>query len=246
MKGLGGCFILSGIRQAEHNYNGTATNIENRLLYIACAAFTVSKALATSHIASIRFVEACKVFTHVTAIILIMLYLLFVFFKFYSHESIWEELERDESAETHERQLPGFRPAYAFTLVVILTLIIICTRYLIGSVDGMLTSIRMNKSFIGFVLLPIITNTSNYFKTYAIAYDGHMDLAVRLTLSTCVDIALCTYPILLILSWGVGESMTMEFGLLETLVLILTVFFLSQLVYKGRSNYFQGFVSLGL
>jgi hypothetical protein len=39
---------------------------------------------------------------------------------------------------------------------------------------------------------------SNYIKTYAVAYEGHMDLAVALTLGTSVDIAFFTLPILIL------------------------------------------------
>jgi hypothetical protein len=85
---------------------------------------------------------------------------------------------------------------------MILLLILVCARYLIGSVAEVVASSHITTNFTGLILLLILTNMSNYIKTYAVAYEGRMDLAVALTLGTSVDIAFFTLPILLLLERG--------------------------------------------
>ncbi len=184
--------------------------------------------------------------SHGAAIILVILYVLYLLFKLHTHTVLWDEEEPDENIENSPGRLAPIRPAYIIALVIVLILTATCTRYLIHNVHGLVGSSNISVTFTGLVLLPIITNMSNYIKTYGIAYNDQMDLAISLTLSTSVGIAFCTLPILVLLGWGIGQPMSMAFPLMETMILDVSLFLMARLVQGGRSNYFSGFLCIGM
>jgi Ca2+:H+ antiporter len=194
-----------------------------------------------------RIGQEILMLSYVAALILLLLYFLYLYFKLYSYANLWDEdVHSNHDADVSESNSLQFQPGYALLLVIILLLILICARYLIGSVDGLVASSHITTNFTGLILLPILTNMSNYIKTYAVAYEGHMDLAVALTLGTSVDIAFFTLPILILLGRGIGQPMSMDFELLETVMLVLSAVVMAGLVKDGRSTYLEGLMCLGL
>jgi len=73
-----------------------------------------------------------------------------------------------------------------------------------------------------------------------------MDLTVVLTLDTSVDIAFVTLPVLSLVGWGISQPMSMDFDILETVLLVLSAVVMAGLVKDRRSIYFEGIMSLGL
>jgi Ca2+:H+ antiporter len=73
-----------------------------------------------------------------------------------------------------------------------------------------------------------------------------MDPAISLTLSASVDIAFFTLPILVFMGWAIGQPMSIDFGLLETMILDISLFTMARLVEGGRSNSLSGFLCVGL
>jgi Ca2+:H+ antiporter len=185
--------------------------------------------------------------SYVAALILLLLYVLYLYFKLYSHADLWDEdLHRNHDADVSESSSLQFHPAYALVLVIILLLILVYGRYLVSSVDELVASLHITTNFRGLILLLILTNMSNYINTYAVAYEGHMDLAVTLTLSTSIDIAFFTLPILILLGRGNGQPKSMDFEPLETVMLVLSAVVMAGLAKDGRSTYLEGLMCLGL
>jgi len=187
------------------------------------------------------------IFSQSAAIILLVLCFLYLSFKLRTHVRLWaEENESDGGIENTAGQYQQIRPVYAIALVAVLILTVFCARYLIRNVHGLVGASEITVTFTGLVLLPIITNVSNYIRTYGIAYNNDMDLAISLTLSASVDIAFFTLPILVLMGWFIGQPMSMDFPLMETMILDLSLFTMARLVEGGKSNWFSGSLCIGL
>lgn len=185
-----------------------------------------------------------------SAIVLLLLFVIYGLFRYRTHGYIWEDeggVEDDDADPS-----AGFFPrislvAAVISLVfVILPAITYCTQSLILSIDGLVESSRLTRTIIGLILLPVITNGPHYFKTYSIAFRDYMDVAVGLTLTASVSIALFVLPVLVITAWIISRPMSMEFTFLETIILGLGILVMSGLTKDGRSTFLGGAMALAL
>jgi Ca2+:H+ antiporter len=192
--------------------------------------------------------QAILFLSHGAAIVLLSIYAMFLFFRLYSHRYLWQDEESIDNPDDEEEEtaLPPFWIAHIFALILIIAFAILCAKYLVTSVPGLVASSQITATFTGLVLLPIITHLCKYIKTSVIAYQGHPEIAVAMTLGASVDIAFFTLPVLVLVGWVIGRPMTMEFELLETIITVLSILVMAGFVMDGKSNYLEGAMSLGL
>ena len=223
---------------------------EAGLLYVFVIPFAICKMLSIAWTSpSIGPEKSILVVSRGSAIVLLLLFVIYGLFKCRTHGSLWEDEGRvNDDADPST----GFFPrislvAAVISLVfVILPAIIYCTRSLILSIDGLVESSRLTRTIIGLILLPVITNGPHYFKTYSIAFRDYMDVAVGLTLTASVSVALFVLPVLVITAWIISKPMSMEFTFLETIILGLGILVMSGLTKDGKSTFLEGAMALAL
>ena len=92
-----------------------------------------------------------------TSIVLLVLYLLYLFFQLKTHYFLFETVPSEE--RTNEDTEPAISPlTCAFTMGVAAVTIAICSDYLVGSIDSVVASWGISKTFIGLILLPVVGN----------------------------------------------------------------------------------------
>lgn len=73
-----------------------------------------------------------------------------------------------------------------------------------------------------------------------------MDLAIGVAIGSSMQIALLVTPFLVILGWILGEPMSLQFEIFETVVFFLAVLVTNYLISDGKSNYLEGAMLLGM
>lgn len=185
--------------------------------------------------------------SHGTAIILLLLYILYIYFQMYSHKALFDDLERQEGGGGGEEENGKILspPAAGVALVVVTVLVAVCAEYLVDSIDSIVESAHLSKTFIGLVLLPIVGNAAEHVTAVVVAYKGKMDLAINVAIGSSMQIALFVTPFLVILGWIIGKPMTLHFQGFETVVFFLSVLVVNYLIQDGKSNYLEGAMCLG-
>jgi len=182
-----------------------------------------------------------------SAIVLLCLYASFLYFRLRSHRYLWQEDEIVHDPDDDGDKLPALSWAVHFlALLAIIGISILCSLYLVNSVPDVVASSHITSTFVGLIILPIITHLCKYIKTSVIAYQGHPEIAVSMTLGSSVDVAFFTLPVLVLVGWVINEPMTMEFELLETIIVVLSILVMAGFIMDGKSNYMEGSMSLGL
>lgn len=91
-----------------------------------------------------------------TAIVLLLIYILYLFFQLKTHTHLYEDATREEFDAEEDAAL---RPWVAGTTLIVLTIAIaVCSEYLVDSIDEVVQSSGLSKTFIGLILLPIVGN----------------------------------------------------------------------------------------
>lgn len=183
-----------------------------------------------------------------TAIILLILYVMYLVFQLKTHSNIFDAENQAADNATAENQEPQMSPwAAAFVLVVVTVAVAICAEYLVNSIDSIVATAHISKTFIGLILLPIVGNAAEHVTAVIVALKDKMDLAMGVAIGSSMQIALLVTPFLVILGWAIDQPMTLYFQTFETVVFFLSVLVVTYVIQDGKSNYLEGaMVSLPL
>lgn len=249
---LGCCFLAAGIRQQESSFNGTVASTMSSLMAVASASLIIPATLYavlphSGGRSNDETDEHILLLSHGTAIILLGLYILYLYFQLYSHHQLFADAENQENSndETEDGQL--LSPVAAGIALVIVTLLVaVCAEYLVGSIDSIVESAHISKTFVGLVLIPIVGNAAEHVTAVVVAYKGKMDLAINVAIGSSLQIALFVTPFLVLLGWAMDEPMTLYFQSFETMVFFISVLIVNYLIQDGKSNYLEGAMCIGI
>ena len=130
--------------------------------------------------------------------------------------------------------------AAAGILVVVTIAVAICAEYLVDSINGLVATAHISKTFIGLILLPIVGNAAEHVTAVVVAVKDKMDLAMGVAIGSSMQIALLVTPFLVILGWIMDVPMTLHFETFETVVFFLSVLVVTYVIQDGKSNYLEG------
>ena len=172
--------------------------------------------------------------SHGTAIILLILYVLYLVFQLKTHTRLFdEEAESSEDGERKEAEVLSVTAAVT-ALIIVTVAVAVCAEFLVGSIDAIVASAHISKTFIGLILLPIVGNAAEHVTACVVAYKNKMDLAIGVAMGSSMQIALLVTPFLVILGWIIGRPMTLHFETFETVVFFLSVLVTNYLIAVSR------------
>ncbi|EKD19898.1 manganese resistance 1 protein [Drepanopeziza brunnea f. sp. 'multigermtubi' MB_m1] len=242
---LGCCFLAGGIHNSrtgtahgiQQDFNSTVASTMSSLMTVAAASLIIPATIKERNI---------LILSHGTAIILLILYVLYLFFQLRTHASLFDA-ETPEDEEEEEEEEPQLTPWAAGCVLLVVTIAVaICAEYLVGSIDALVESSGISKTFIGLILLPIVGNAAEHVTAIVVAVKDKMDLAMGVAIGSSMQIALLVTPALVLLGWVIGVNMTLHFETFETVVFFLSVLVVTYVIQDGKSNYLEGAMLLGL
>ncbi|KAG9233761.1 Sodium/calcium exchanger protein-domain-containing protein [Amylocarpus encephaloides] len=249
---LGCCFLAGGITNTtegtalgiEQDFNMTVASTMSSLLSVAAASLIIP---ATLYAALSKSKEATEgnilTLSHGTAIILLVLYVLYIFFQLKTHSHLFD----GEAADNEEQEVPQMSPWAAGTILIVVTLLVaVCAEFLVDSIESVVETMHISKTFIGLILLPIVGNAAEHVTAIVVALKDKMDLAMGVAIGSSMQIALLVTPALVILGWIIGQPMTLHFETFETVVFFLSVLVVTYVLQDGKSNFLEGAMLLGL
>ncbi|KAG4437879.1 hypothetical protein IFR05_006639 [Cadophora sp. M221] len=250
---LGCCFVAGGIHNTrtgtaqgiEQDFNSTVASTMSSLMTVAAASLIIP---ATLYAAISGDKEGIKqgilVLSHGTSIILLILYVLYLVFQLRTHASLFDA---EAPAEDEEEEEPQLSPWAAGGVLLVVTIAVaVCAEYLVGSIDSLVETAHISKTFIGLILLPIVGNAAEHVTAIVVAVKDKMDLAMGVAIGSSMQIALLVTPSLVLLGWAIGVDMTLHFETFETVVFFLSVLVVTYVISDGKSNWLEGSMLLGL
>lgn len=255
---LGCCFLAGGITNTrtgtvegiQQDFNSTVASTMSSLMTVAAAALiipaTLFATLKGGDQSDKDIMKQILILSRGTAVIMLLLYVLYLFFQLRTHAKLFEAENAPENDDGEEEE-PQLSPwAAAGVLVVVTVLVSVCADYLVDSIDSLVETSGISKTFIGLILLPIVGNAAEHVTAIVVALKDKMDLALGVAIGSSMQIALLVTPFLVILGWIMDEPMTLRFETFETVVFFLSVLVVTYVIQDGKSNYLEGAMLIGL
>ncbi|KAL8695151.1 MAG: hypothetical protein Q9218_000319 [Villophora microphyllina] len=250
---LGCCFLAGGIKHTEQNFNSTVASTMSSLMAVSTASLiipaTLYAAMGHNHSTDTKK-DNILILSHGTSIILLILYGLYLFFQLKTHADLFDEESEPESengdGEGHSEGHILSPWAAGVALVLVTVMVAVCAEYLVDSIDSIVQSAHISRTFIGLILLPIVGNAAEHVTAVVVAMKNKMDLAIGVAIGSSMQIALLVTPFLVILGWIIDEPMSLQFEIFETVVFFLAVLVTNYLISDGKSNYLEGAMLIGM
>ena len=120
-------------------------------------------------------------------------------------------------------------------ILVFTTILAFNTQFATDSIQGLMTKHGVSASFMGIVVLPILSNDPYSIDS---AIRDKMDISLALTLERCMQTALMVVPLIVLIAWGMGvEDMTLDFDGFSVAALFASIVIVTYVVQEGRSNW---------
>lgn len=238
---LGCCFIAGGLRYDHQNFNPTMASTMSSLMAVSTASLilpaTLYAVMEQSNEENTSTKQKILMLSHGTAIILLVLYVLYLLFQLKTHTKLFDPENENQAGEENDddtQEGQTLNPvAAAVALVIITILVAVCAEYLVGSIDSIVQTAGISKTFIGLILLPIVGNAAEHVTAVVVAWKNKMDLAIGVAIGSSMQIALLVTPFLVILGWIIGEEktqLTLHFETFETVVFFMSVLITNYLI----------------
>lgn len=266
---LGTCLFIGGYKH-DCQFNATAASTMASLMVVASSSLIVPAALnlafpsisvpleqsPTAGSATAHSLPSILVLSRGTSVILLVLYLIYLHFQLKSHTHLFCDAqdEPDTPADPNNSTNVSLEPApvtlqppMAIGILAIISLLIaMCAENLVNTLDDVVSSMHINKTFIGLIILPIVGNAAEYVSAFRASAKGKMSLALGVAVGSSMQIALFVTPALVILGWLLGQPMSLSFEPFGAIVFYLSVIVVEGVISDGDSNYLEGAMLVGV
>jgi Ca2+:H+ antiporter len=245
---VGCCFMIGGFQHREQYFNMSVISTMSFIMAVSAIIMAVPTTIhfIVEHFGLSKGLSDNTPLAHGCALILLLIYSAFLAFQLRTHTDLFddENCEADANEEENEPVLPIW--ASIITLIICIALVALCAQTLILNIGTIVEITHSSKTFVGFVIIPFLSNTVTTFTAVSVALLDKMDLAISVTIGSSLQILLFVAPLLVVIAWTIGRDLTLSFGILEAVLLLLSSFVAILILQKGRSTYLDGVLCLGL
>lgn len=99
-------------------------------------------------------------------------------------------------------------------------------------------------SFVGLILIPVVEKAAEHITAVDEAWDDQMNFALTHVLGASIQTALFNTPLVVIVAWGLGRPLDLNFEIFDAIVLILAILVVGNFLRDGKSNYLEGILCI--
>jgi Ca2+:H+ antiporter len=247
---MGAAFVVGGWTRDKQTFNQTAAHAQSGMLTLALAALIFPALFQLIHGGSLPGVGEERVdfgsdlekLSLGVALVLLLSYAAGLWFSLRTHRAVFNPFGGDEE-EAH--RWPVKRAAIYLALSAVA--VGVMSEILVGSISEASEEIGLSQFFVGVFIVAIVGNAAEHWVAVLVAAKDKMDLAVNIAIGSSAQIALFVAPVLVLLSFIVGDNpMALVFNGYELGALLFAVLIANLVTQDGESNWFEGVQLLSL
>jgi Ca2+:H+ antiporter len=248
---MGAAMLVGGWSREKQVFSRTAANAQSAMLMLALAALISPALFQLIHGGGLPHVGTDEVdfgsdLEHLSlgvAIVLLLSYGAGLWFSLKTHRAVFNPYGEEQEDESHHWEVP--RAALYLALAAVA--VGVMSEILVGSITEASDDIGLSQFFVGVFVVAIVGNAAEHWVAVLVAAKDKMDHAVNIALGSSAQIALFVAPVLVLLSFVVGEHpMALVFNGYELGALLFAVLIGNLVTQEGESNWFEGVQLLSL
>ncbi|KAJ6993020.1 vacuolar cation/proton exchanger 3-like [Populus alba x Populus x berolinensis] len=182
-----------------------------------------------------------------SSIVMLVAYITYIVFQLVTHRQLFEAQEDSEEDDgdvnSEETPVIGFWSGIVW-LVGMTAVVALLSEYVVGTIEDASESWGLSVSFISIILLPIVGNAAEHAGAVIFAFKNKLDISLGVALGSATQISLFVVPLCVVVAWMLGINMDLNFNLLETGALALSIITTAFTLQDGTSHYLKGLTLL--
>lgn len=172
------------------------------------------------------------------AVVLIIAYFLWLFFSMVTHK-------KELSDEVHEHGEADWTKGRSILYLVIATVMVaVVSEWLVGTLEEVSHRLDLSEIFVGAFLIAIIGNAAEHSAAIMLAMKNKIGAAVEIAVGSSLQIALFVAPVLVLVSFFLGQTMDIVFTVHELAAIGVSVFIAKSISRDGATNWYEGVLLL--
>ncbi|EYB66956.1 calcium/proton exchanger [Deinococcus phoenicis] len=240
--GLGLAILIGSFGRARQKFSGQNAGQLNSMLFLVVIALMIPALFDYTEQLPAFLAGTEGVRTNLdeylslgVAAVLIVVYLLNLLYTLVTHKDVFALEE-----EPHQGRLWPVWQAAA-VLVGGTALIALESEMLSGALEATSETLGLSPFFLGIIVLAVVGNFAEYIAGSYFARQGKIGLAINIAVGATIQVALFTAPLLVLISYAIGQPMNLVFSSPLELVAIVAVALIVTTVTKdGEATWFEG------
>lgn len=189
--------------------------------------------------------------SRIISILLIIAYGVFLFFQIRTHHGIYDSIFELDERRDHDKRQDESKPKLTMTECIIALAISVALAFLISialvlQIEPIIKNSRVSDSFMGLILVPLVEKVAEHLTAVDEAWDNQMNFALSHVLGATLQTTLFNAPLTVIVGWGLGKPMDLNFDIFNLVMLILAILTVGRFLQDQKSNYLEGFLMVVL
>lgn len=230
---LGISVLAGGLKFKEQNFNVKLAGHNSSLMFLAVIALIIPAVFARSFT-----VKETSTLSLLVAGVLIAAYLLWLLFSMVTHKN-----ELSDEVVEHGEALWS-RNASILFLILATVMTAFVSEWLVGTVEQFTKQFGLSELFVGAFLIAIIGNAAEHSAAVMLALKNKIGAAVEIAIGSSLQIALFVAPVLVIVSFFLGQTMDLIFTLYELAAIVVAVMIAKSISQDGQTNWYEGVLLL--
>ncbi|XP_058099660.1 vacuolar cation/proton exchanger 3-like [Magnolia sinica] len=245
---LGSSLFLGGLvnLRNEQKFDRKQAHANSGLLFLALVCHILPLMFKHASDNDARTVNHILQLSRASSIIMLLAYIAYLFFQLKTHRQLFEAQEEDDDSHDttpEEESVIGFFSAFVW-MVGMTAVIALLSEYIVGTIEAASESWGISVSFISIILLPIVGNAAEHASAIIFAFKNKLDISLGVALGSATQIAMFAVPFSVTVAWIMGIQMDLDFNLMETGSLFVSVLLTAFTLQDGTSHYLKGLVLL--
>jgi Ca2+:H+ antiporter len=235
---LGASILAGGVRYREQRFNRTATQSATTSLMLAAIGLLIPTVFHFSAAARPGgwTVQLEQRLSLAIAVVLFLTYVCLLVFSLHTHKQLFGGAGESPSATPPA----GSSKKALLTLVLSTALVAWLSEFLVGSVEAARHRLGVSEMFVGIIVVAIIGNAAEHSTAVWMARKNKMDLSLGIAVGSSLQIALFIAPMLVFISFLLGQPMDLEFTIPEVVAVIVGVLIVAEISADGETNWLEG------
>lgn len=235
---LGFCLVLGGIRGHNLHESFRLAHLQALSSMLMISAISVILPTFLYYLLPKDQKAVALYASRLTSILLLIIYILNVKF-------VTDRIEVTAGNEPSESQRVIYmsttrKVSIVFLLIIELAGACLFSKNLIESLRGFAHIVSMKESFVGLFILPLAGTLIKFIHCIRLAANDEMMKVVNVALGSSITLANFLMPVLVIISWRVGEPLSLVYPPFEVFSFFLTVYLTHLVLHDGESNWLEG------
>ncbi|KAG8495071.1 hypothetical protein CXB51_013271 [Gossypium anomalum] len=241
---LGSSLLCGGLAnlKKEQRYDRKQADVNSSLLLLGLLCHMLPLMSRYAAAPGVLIADSTLQLSRASSILMLVAYIGYIIFQLKTHRQIFDSRQEDEEEEEEEEKaVIGFWSAFSW-LVGMTLIIALLSEYVVGTIEAASESWGISVSFISIILIPIVGNAAEHAGAIIFAFKNKLDISLGVALGSATQISMFAVPLCVVVGWIMRVRMDLDFSLLETASLALTILVVAFTLQDGTSHYMKGIV----